>query len=326
MKPERLKIIVTRPIPGELCDEISRNRPELDIVCRPQDAPINGDELIEWINAEKPYGVVITLAEKFPDNIISKLPESVKAISTIAVGKDNIDQNACDNRGIKVFNTPDVLTNATADLTWALILAASRRIVEGHKMCADDKFVGWSPTLLMGKELTGATIGIVGMGRIGSAVAKRAFGFNMKVAYFNRNPIQDISSKFPGIDHSSLPKYMAIDDLCAQSDVITLHCPLNDASFHLLNEARLNSCRHDAALVNMARGPVVDETALIKSLKAGRFMGVGLDVYENEPNINPELKNFDRVTLLPHIGSATIETRWKMMRLSINAILETVNK
>ncbi|MGR3220604.1 MAG: 2-hydroxyacid dehydrogenase [Candidatus Anammoxibacter sp.] len=316
-----VKILVTRRLPKELCTELKHTHPQLQLVCTSTDTPIEENELLSMAKTEEPDGIVVTLTEQCSADLIFDLPESVKAISTIAVGTDNIDLNACKKKGIKVYNTPDVLTEATADLTWALILAASRRLIEGHKMCTNNQFKGWSPTLLMGKELNGATLGIVGCGRIGKSVAKRAYGFGMKIIYTNRKPINKIEDMFPGYTKDSLPQYVTIDDLCKRSDVISLHCPQNKESFHLFNEERLQNCKIDAVLVNMSRGAVISENALVKTLKQGRFTGVGLDVYENEPQIHHALKEIDRVVLLPHIGSATKITRWKMMRLSINAIL-----
>ncbi|MGR3178877.1 MAG: 2-hydroxyacid dehydrogenase [Candidatus Anammoxibacter sp.] len=317
-----VKILVTRQLPKELCLEFKQTHPQLQLVCTSTDVPLEENELLSMTRAEEPDGIVVTLTEQCSADFVFNLPESVKAISTIAVGTDNIDLNACKERGINVYNTPDVLTEATADLTWTLILAASRRLIEGHKMCVNNQFKGWSPTLLMGKELNGATLGIVGLGRIGRSVAKRACGFGMKIIYNNRKPIDDIEDMFPGNAGGSLPEYVTIDDLCKRADVISLHCPLNKDSFHLFNEARLQTCKVDAVLVNMSRGAVINEDALIKTLKQGHFMGVGLDVYEKEPQIHHALKKIDRVVLLPHIGSATRTTRWKMMRMSINAILK----
>ncbi len=318
-----VKILATKPIPAELCNELKNINPELEIICRSADTPMEPEELIKWAETEKPYGLVVTLTEKCQATLVNELPDSVKVISTIAVGTDNIDIDACSKRGIQVFNTPDVLTEATADLTWALILATSRHLVKGHKMCIENRFKGWSPTMLMGKELNGATLGIVGLGRIGSAVAKRAFGFGMKVIYTNRKQCTDIANKFPNINKSQLPEYADINSLCKNSDVISLHCPLNKESKHLFNEERLLNCKPDSVLVNMARGPVIDEKALVQSLNKGHFTGVGLDVYENEPEIEPKLKEIDRVLLLPHIGSSTITTRFKMMRLAIESVLKT---
>ena len=319
---DQIKILVTRKLPDELCDELKKANPKLQLICTSTDVPVKEKELLDWVKAEQPYGIVITLTEKCNSALIDNLPESVKAISTIAVGTDNIDISACKNKGIAVYNTPDVLTEATADLTWALILSASRRVIEGHNMCANNQFKGWSPTLLMGKELNGATIGIIGLGRIGSAVAKRAYGFGMKIIYNNRKPIENIQDQFPENTNVPLPEYVSIYEICKRSDVISLHCPLNNDSFHMFNENRLRACKKDAVLVNMARGVVIDEKALVRVLKDNHFLGIGLDVYENEPLIEPDLMKADRVVLLPHIGSATIDTRWKMMLMSVNAILK----
>lgn len=320
---DQIKILVTRKLPEKLCNELKKSNPGLQLICTSTDIPVKEKELLDWVKSEQPYGIVITLTEKCASALINNLPGSVKAISTIAAGTDNIDISACKNRSILVYNTPDVLTEATADLTWALILSASRRVIEGHKMCVSNQFNGWSPTLLMGKELNGATLGVVGLGRIGSAVVKRAYGFGMKIIYNNRKPIEKIQNQFPENINVQLPEYVSIDDICKRSDVISLHCPLNKDSFHMFNENRLRACKEDAVLVNMARGVVIDEKALVRVLKENHFLGVGLDVYENEPLIESDLMKIDRVVLLPHIGSATIETRWKMMSMSVNAILKT---
>ncbi len=319
---DKIKIFATRKLPDALCKELQDCHSGLELICTETDTPLGKDELLKRVEAEEPYGIVITLAEKCKSDVVSRLPESVKAISTIAVGTDNIDSKACKERGIGVYNTPDLLTEATADLTWALILAASRRVIEGHKMCVNNRFAGWSPTLLMGKELNGATLGIVGLGRIGKAVARRASGFGMKVIYNNRKPMEISEEAYFTDLNLNPPEYVTVDDLCRLSDVISLHCPLNKESLKLFDEARLLSCKKDAVLVNMARGTVIDENALVKTLKSGHFMGVGLDVYENEPEIHKGLMEIDRAVLLPHIGSATTATRWKMMSSAVNAIVE----
>ena len=323
---DNIKIFVTRKLPDTLCKELQSCYPGLQLICTDTDTPLCENEFLEWIVDEEPDGIVITLAEKCTPYVVRRLPESVKVISTIAVGTDNIDSNACKEMGITVYNTPDLLTEATADLTWALILAASRRVIEGHNMCVNNQFEGWSPTLLMGKELNGATLGIVGLGRIGKAVARRAYGFGMNVIYNNRKPMgKDGDAYFTNLN-LNIPAYASADDLCRLSDVISLHCPLNNESLRLFDEARLLSCKKDAVLVNMARGTVIDEDALVKTLKDGHFMGVGLDVYEKEPEIHQGLKEIDRAVLLPHIGSATTVTRWKMMSSAVSVVVKHFEK
>ncbi len=229
----------------------------------------------------------------------------LKILANYAVGYNNIDLMAARQRGLIVTNTPDVLTDATADLTWALLLATARRIIEGDTLVRSGRWTGWSPTQLMGTEISGKTLGIIGMGRIGQAVAWRAVGFRMPVRYHSRQPIA----------HSSLPldwEYRSLHGLLSEADVVTIHAPLTPTTHHLIGERELSWMRPTAFLINTARGPIIDEGALLDALKTGVIAGAGLDVYEQEPAIHSGLAQLKQVVLLPHLGSATLHARVQM--------------
>ncbi len=229
----------------------------------------------------------------------------LKILANYAVGHNNIDLPAARQRGLIVTNTPDVLTDATADLTWALLLATARRIVEGDALARSGRWTGWSPTQLLGADVSGRTLGIIGMGRIGKAVARRAAGFRMTVRYHTRQPLT-ASSLLREWEHRSL------DDLLAEADILTIHAPLTPSTHHLIGACELARMRPTAFLINTARGPIVDEEALVDALTTGTIAGAGLDVYEQEPSIHPTLTQLKQVVLLPHLGSATLHARVQM--------------
>ena len=229
----------------------------------------------------------------------------LKGIANYAVGYNNIDVSAAIKYNIQVTNTPDVLTNATADLVWALILSVSRRIVESDQICRSNQFKGWLPEFMLGTELTGKILGIIGMGRIGQAVAKRALGFDMTVQYHGRSKksLNDLEN----------PKFIPdLDTLLKTSDIISLNIPYSENTHHLIDEVELSIMKKSAFLINTARGRVVNERALIQALKTGQIAGAGLDVFYDEPHIPEELSDLDNVVLTPHIGSATVQTREAM--------------
>jgi glyoxylate reductase len=242
----------------------------------------------------------------------------LKILANYAVGHNNIDLAAARQRGLIVTNTPDVLTDATADLTWALLLATARRIVEGDGLARSGRWTGWSPTQLLGADVTGKTLGIIGMGRIGQAVARRAAGFRMPVRYHTRQPLTA----------SSLPReweHGSLDDLLAEADILTIHAPLTPATHHLIGALELARMRPTAFLINTARGPIIDEVALVNALTTGTIAGAGLDVYEREPAIHPALAQLKQTVLLPHLGSATLHARVKMGLIcleNIQAVLD----
>ncbi|MEP6935344.1 MAG: D-glycerate dehydrogenase, partial [Nitrospirota bacterium] len=229
----------------------------------------------------------------------------LKILANYAVGYNNIDLAAAQQRGLIVTNTPDVLTDATADLTWALLLATARRIVEGDTLIRSGRWTGWSPTQLLGAEVSGKTLGIIGMGRIGQAVAHRAMGFRMPVRYHTRQLMA--TSSFP---HEW--EYRSLQYILGEADIVTIHALLTPATHHLIGARELGWMRPTAFIINTARGPIVDEAALVDALKRGIIAGAGLDVYEQEPAIPSVLAQFKQVVLLPHLGSATLNARVQM--------------
>ena len=260
---------------------------------------------------------IVTLGDRIDSETIQAATR-LKILANYAVGYNNIDLAAARQRGLIVTNTPDVLTDATADLTWALILATARRIVEGDALVRSAQWTGWSPTQLLGTEVTGKTLGIIGMGRIGQAVAQRAVGFRMPVRYH--------TSQLKAI--SSLPReweYRSLRNLLAEVDFATMHVPLTPATHHLIGMRELAWMRPTAFIINTARGPIVDEAALVDALKRRIIAGAGLDVYEQEPAIHPALAQLKQVVLLPHLGSATLQARVQMGLVcleNIQAVLE----
>lgn len=256
-------------------------------------------------------GVLCLLANPVTDAVLAGCPR-LRVVANCAVGYDNVDLDACRRRGVWVTNTPDVLTEATADLAWALMLAVTRRVVEADALVRSGRWTGWALDQMLGAGLQGGQVGIVGFGRIGRAVARRAPAFGLKVAACDPDPVPE-----PGVD----VRFLELDELLATSDVVSLHAPLDEGSRHLLDEARLRRMRPGAVLVNTARGPLVDEAALVRVLADGHLGGAGLDVYEHEPRVNPGLVGRPDVVLLPHIGSATRETRAAMAELAARNLL-----
>jgi glyoxylate reductase len=239
----------------------------------------------------------------------------LRLVANMAVGYNNIDLEAARRLGILVTNTPGVLTEATADLTWALLLAVARRIPEADRFTRAGRFTGWQPLLLLGAELTGKTLGIVGMGRIGRAVARRATGFGMSILYTNRRPLS--SEEERALNASFAP----LEEVLRRSDILSLHVPYTPQTHHLLNAETLALLKPGAYLINTARGPIVDEAALVAALQAGHLRGAALDVFEDEPRIHPALLQMEQVVLAPHIGSATRETRALMATTAAANIL-----
>jgi len=260
---------------------------------------------------------IVTLGDRIDAETIHAATR-LKILANYAVGYNNIDLAAARARGLIVTNTPDVLTDATADLTWALLLATARRIVEGDALVRSGRWTGWSPTQLLGAEVSGKTVGIIGMGRIGQAVAHRAVGFRMPVRYHTRQLMAT----------ASLPRkweYRSLQDILGEADVVTIHVPLTPATHHLIGARELAWMRPTAFVINTARGPIVDEGALVDALKTGIIAGAGLDVYEQEPAIHSALAQLKQVVLLPHLGSATVHARVQMGLVcleNIQAILE----
>lgn len=260
---------------------------------------------------------IITLSDRIDAHTFRHVSR-LKVLANYAVGYNNIDLEAARARAVIVTNTPDVLTDATADLTWALLLATARRIVEGDHLARSGNWSGWAPTQLLSSDVSGKTLGVVGMGRIGHAVAERAAGFRMKVLYHSRKPVAPPSPSHHW-EACSLP------ELLCRADFVTLHVPLTPETRHLIDAQALRMMKRTAIVVNTARGPIVDEAALVAAIQAGTIAGAGLDVYEQEPAVPPELRSLNHVVLLPHLGSATWHTRVQMGMIclkNIDAVLE----
>jgi glyoxylate reductase len=255
---------------------------------------------------------IVTLTDRIDANTID-CARRLKVLANYAVGYNNIDLHAANRRGLIVANTPDVLTDATADLTWALLLASARRVVEGDHFVRSGHWAGWAPTQLLGAAVSGKTLGIIGMGRIGQAVAHRAVGFRMKVLYDARRAV---------VPPSDLLHWerRTLSELLSEADFVTIHVPLTAETHHLIGMQELTQMRETAILINTARGPVVDETALAAALRNGTIAGAGLDVFEEEPTVHPDLVSLQQVVLLPHLGSATLTTRMEMGMICLKNI------
>jgi glyoxylate reductase len=295
-------VVVTRKLP----DIVETRMMELfDVRLNVDDHPFTAAELTEAIATCDV--LVPTLTDNINAEVLAKAGKQLKLIANFGNGIDHIDVAAAQAHGILVTNTPDVLTEDTADMTMALIVAVPRRLIEGARMIRDGSFRGWSPTHMLGHRLYGKRLGIIGMGRIGTAVARRARGFGMAVHYHNRRRLQ------PELEAEVEATYWeSLDQMLARVDVVTVHCPHTPATFHLLSERRLKLMKPTAYLINLARGEIVDEAALVRLLHDGKIGGAGLDVFEHEPAVNPKLVAMDNVVLLPHMGSATIEGRIAM--------------
>lgn len=304
---QKPKLFITRYIPEEA---IKRLEEVFEVEIFPENRAITHEELKEKV---KDIDALICLLTDNIDHEIIEAASNLKCISVYAVGYNNIDVETATKHGIVICNTPGVLTETTADLAWALIMSCARRIVEADCFVREGKFQGWEPMLMLGNDIFGKTLGIIGMGRIGRAVANRALGFDMKVIYYD-----------PQVDPESLPSdYVSVDltTLCQNSDFISIHTPLTPETRHLIGEKEFNLMKPTAILINTARGPIIDEQTLISALKEHKIAGAGLDVYENEPVIPEELIKLSNVIFLPHIGSASYETRTKMALLAAeNAI------
>jgi glyoxylate reductase len=281
-----------------------------------EDRPLAREKLLR--DAGGADAILSLLTEQIDGTVMDAAGRQLRVISNMAVGFDNIDVPAATARGILVTNTPGVLTEATADLTWALILSITRRVVEGDRLVREGRFERWGPFMLLGRAVAGATLGVVGMGRIGQAVARRSLGFGMRVLYAEPGGPLAPEQVPPGALWESRPD---LDRLLTEADIVSLHVPLGPDTHHLIGARELALMRPGSYLVNTSRGPVVDEAALVESLREGHLGGAGLDVYEREPQLAAGLAELDNVVLLPHLGSATVETRGRMAELAArNAI------
>ena len=311
-----MKVFITRRIPDVGVEQLQAAGLELHL--HDSEVPLAREALLERLQTGF-SALLITLGETVDEAFLDAAGEGLKVIANFAVGTNNIDLAACTRRGVAVSNTPDVLSDATADQALSLMLSVARRTLAGHDLVTSGEWTGWAPTQMLGLDISGKTLGIVGMGRIGRAVAQRAQGFNMRVLYHNRSRDRDAEQRYGA-------QYCAeLHDLLTACDVLSLHCPLTDETHHLIGAAQLARMKPTAILINTARGPVVDEAALVEALQKGQLWGAGLDVFEFEPRVTNELKSLPNVVLAPHLGSATEGARSAMAELCAEAIIRGLN-
>lgn len=302
MPGKKLSVVVTRRLP----DVVETRMSELfDVTLRTDDTPMTRDQLVEAIGDTDVLVPAIT--DRIDASLLGQAGERLKLIANYGAGVDNVDVETARQRGILVSNTPGVTTDDTADMTLALILGVTRRVKEGMSLAQSGDWAGWSPTAMLGGRLRGRRLGVLGMGRIGQAVARRAAAFGMQIHYHNRKRLR------PEVEEALDATYWeSLDQMVARMDVISINCPHTPSTFHLMNARRLKLMKPDGVIVNTSRGEVIDENALTRMLRAGEIAGAGLDVFERGHEINPRLQALGNAILLPHMGSATIEGRLEM--------------
>jgi glyoxylate reductase len=308
----RPKVYVTRRIP-EPAIELLRQHCEVEI--NPDDRVLGKSELVEKVRGRD--AVLCLLTDTIDDEVFEAAGSQCKLFANYAVGFNNVDVQAATRRGIIVTNTPGVLDNATADLAWALLFSVARRIVEADGYLRSGKFKGWGPMLLLGRDITGKTLGIIGTGRIGTNFAKKASGFDMKILYNDVKRNINFEEETGGV-------LVDKETLLREADFISLHVPLLPSTTHLIGEKEFKLMKKTAILINTSRGPVVDEKALVKALIEGEIWGAGLDVFENEPELEPGLEELDNVVIVPHIASATIEARTNMGMIAVRNVINVL--
>jgi lactate dehydrogenase-like 2-hydroxyacid dehydrogenase len=303
-KPMKPKVLVTREVFDETLELLGQH---FEVTSNQSDQPLSSAELAARL-ADK-AGALTVLTDRINEPLLAQCPH-LKAVCNIAVGFNNFDLKAMSARGVMGTNTPGVLDAATADFTWALILATARRLTEAESWLRAGQWHGWKLKQFLGMDVQGATLGVIGMGRIGQAVARRARGFDMPVLYYNRKRLD------PALERECNARHASLDELLAQSDFVTLHTPYSAESHHLIGATQLAKMKKSAILIHAARGGVVDDVALIAALKNGTIAAAGMDVYENEPKFNPDFLKLSNVVLAPHIASATNHTRRNMAMLA----------
>lgn len=308
---KKKKVFASRKLPGMAMERL---REQFDFTYNPLDRNLTYEELLEEVKGKQ--GIITMLSDRVDGELMDAAP-GIEIIANYAVGYNNMDVAEASKRGIYLSNTPDVLTEDTADMAFALILAAARRIPEADRLTRNGLYKGWGPEFMLGRSVSGKTLGILGAGRIGSAVARRALGFGMKIIYHNRSRNGDVESLGA--------EYAPFERLILESDIISIHVPLNADTRHMIDRAALKAMKDTCILVNTSRGPVVDEEALVEALEKGNIAGAGLDVYENEPKLADGLSSLQNVVLSPHLGSATMETRGKMADIAAENIISVLS-
>ena len=308
------KVVVTGKIPAVA---LERLRAEHTVDAWEDESPIARDELLKRVAGAD--SIVSLLTEKIDAELLDAAGKQLRSVSNVAVGYNNIDVPACGERNVLVTNTPGVLTEATADIAMALILMSTRRLAEGERVIRAQQPWQWGMFYMLGSSIQGSQLGIVGMGQIGAAVARRARAFGMTIAYTKRSPLDAETAKELNATH------MELDELLTTSDVVSLHCPYSPETHHLMNASTIGKMKKSAYLINTARGPVVDEEALATALQQGKIAGAGLDVFEKEPTVHQALIGLDNAVLIPHLGSATVETRTAMANLAVTNALAVLS-
>ena len=310
-----MKIFVSRVIPGDCLEKLISSEHEV-VVCE-LDRPMTPEEFLE--RAKGNDAVLSFLTDRINAEVVDAVGPQLKIVANYAVGCDNINVDELTEKGVVVTNTPsDEVNESVAEHTWALILALVRRVVEADESTKRGSYRGWEPAVFLGMSLIGKTLGIVGMGGIGSMVARRARGWNMRILYNKRSPDAKAEKEL-GVEFADL------DRLYAESDIITLHVPLNDETLRMINKESIYKMKKGVFIINTSRGPVIHERDLAHALRDGHVKGAALDVFENEPNINPELITMEKVVLTPHIASATWEARIKMGEQAVSSILDVLS-
>jgi len=309
----RKKVFVTRQLPEASLEELKK---QFDVTVNPDDRVLTREELLKGVKGVD--AVLCLLTDTIDAVVLDAAGPKCRIFANYAVGYNNIDVAAATGRGIIVTNTPDVLNDATADLAWALLFSVSRRIAESDRFARAGRFKGWGPMLLLGRDITGKKLGIVGAGRIGYNFARKARGFDMELLYTGTRPSEKM-------DRELGARFVDKETLLRESDFISLHVPLMPETRHYIGEKELQLMKKTAVLINTSRGPVVDEKALVRALEKGWIWGAGLDVFENEPEIDPGLIGLDNVVIVPHIASATIETRTNMGLIAAGNIIRVLN-
>ena len=308
------KVYVTQPVLPEAVEFLKRHS---DVRLNSEDRVLPKNELIEHLNE---VDGAMTLLTDIIDAEVLEAVRQLKVVANVAVGFNNIDLNAATRLGVVVTNTPGVLTETSADFAWALLMAAARRLGEAERFTRAGKFKTWGLHMFLGHDVYGKTLGIVGLGRIGGAMARRAAGFGMTVVYHNSRPVaEDVAAKLNA-------KAVSLEELLRVSDFISLHVPMAPETRGLLNDQTFSVMKRNCIVVNTSRGPVIDEKALVRALKAGTIAGAGLDVYEREPEIESELFELENVVLAPHIGSASRETRLRMCMMAAKNLLSALRQ
>jgi glyoxylate reductase len=307
---ERWPVLVTRRLPQPAMDAIGER---CDVTLWEGEVAIPRDRLLQDIAGK--VGAVTLLTDQVDDELLDAAGDQLVIVANYAVGFDNIDLEACTRRGVLATNTPDVLTETTADLTWALLMSAARRVAEGDRFLRSKQPWIWGPMMMLGQDVHHKTLGIIGFGRIGHGLARRAQGFGMKVVYY------DVYRPSPEQERELNVEFRELDDLLEEADFVSIHVNLTEETRHLINAERLKRMKPTAVLVNTSRGPVIDEQALAEALRDGEIFAAGLDVFEKEPDVNPLLLEQERAVVIPHLGSASVDTRIAMGMLAAENLI-----